>query len=72
MKVNTQTKRNYRGSTLTRQNPGAVDGWSVTLPTGNAQIGGARVRWGRLGEVCADVDAYIDGTIQPHRRPFWA
>jgi hypothetical protein len=58
----------YRGFTLRR----AGSDWYVTFPTGNAQTGGARTRWGTLAEVRADVDAYLAGTLEPHRRPAWA
>lgn len=70
MRINIDTTRTYRGFALTRSHPGAD--WSVTLPEGNGWTGGPRTRWGRLGEVCNDVDAYLQGTLAPHRRPFWA
>jgi hypothetical protein len=46
--------------------------WYVTFPDGNAQTGGPRTRWGTLAEVRADVDAYLSGTLPPHKRPAWA
>jgi len=60
--------REYRGFALQR----AGSDWRVTFPAGNAQTGGHRTRWGTLAEVRADVDAYLAGTLEPHRRPSWA
>jgi hypothetical protein len=46
--------------------------WYVTFPDGNVQTGGPRTRWGTRAEVRADVDAYLAGTLPPHKRPAWA
>ena len=58
----------YRGFHLHRSGRD----WYWIVPTGNAQTGGARTRWGTLAEIRADVAAYLAGTLEPHRRPSWA
>jgi len=62
------TMPTYRGFALQR----AGSDWCVTFPTGNTQTGGPRTRWGTLAEIRADIDAYLEGTLEPHRRPMWA
>jgi hypothetical protein len=52
----------YRGFTLHRGR--SYQDWRVDFP--------GRARWGTLAEVRADVDAYLSGTLAPHRRPSWA
>jgi len=58
----------YRGFALQR----AGSDWCVTFPTGNVQTGGPRAKWGTLAEIRADIDSYLAGTLEPHRRPMWA
>jgi hypothetical protein len=62
------TMPTYRGFYLHRSGRD----WYWIVPTGNAQTGGPRTRWGTLAEIRADIDAYLAGTLEPHRRPSWA
>jgi hypothetical protein len=62
------TMMEYRGFILHRSGRD----WYVMFPAENSQTGGARTRWGTLAEIRADVDAYLAGTLEPHRRPAWA
>ena len=64
--MKTSASKIYRGFTLHRGR--TYQDWRVDFET----PGGLRARWGTLAEVKSDVDAFLNSTLSPLKRPSWA